>query len=479
MTRTAEIYLAGKYTTGSGDRTVAVRSPVTGEHLADLPLPSTGDLAYAVEAAREAFDKYRHWSTYERAVLCHRVAGLIEAHAEDLARLTTAEQGKPLAEARGDVTDSAELFAISAEDAKRLYGETIPSAERGRRMFTFRAPVGVWGAVTPWNFPLMIMCEFLGPALATGNAVVAKPPEITPLACLALGELLTEAGVPAGLVSILPGAGDFGEALVSHPGVDAVGFVGSSATGERIVRAMGLKRSIMEMSGNGPIVVCADADLRAAAVAATYGAYWNAGQVCCASERVIVDAAAHDEFVAECLVAAEEVRLGDPFHPETTMGPLCNEPTAAKMDRHLADAVRRGAEVLLGGGRGTGFPTDLYYQYTVLDGVGPDMLVAREESFGPVLPILTAAGDDEILRLANDTDLGLQAAVFTQSLRRAFRYGEQLRAGSVVVNDSTDYFESAQPFGGAAGSRTGWGRIGGLAQLRDMTDLRTVIMNLT
>jgi len=241
---------------------------------------------------------------------------------------------------------------------------------------------------------------------------------------------------------------------------------------------MGLKRSIMEMSGNGPIVVCADADLRAAAEAATYGAYWNAGQVCCASERVIVDAAVHDEFVAECVAAAGAVRLGDPFRPETTMGPLCNEPTAAKLDRHLADAVEHGAEILLGGGRATGFPTDLYYRYTLLDGVRPEMLAAREESFGPLLPIQAAAGDDELLRLANDTDLGLQAAVFTRSLHRAFRYGEELRAGSVIVNDSTDYFESAQPFGGVAGSRTGWGRIGGLAQLRDMTDLRTVIINL-
>jgi len=479
MTSTAELYLAGKYTAGTAEHAVAVRSPVTGEHLADLAVAGPTDLDHAVAAARTAFDDYRHWSAYERAELCHRVARLVEDHAEELARLTTLEQGKPLAEARTDVEDTAALFSVSAEDAKRLYGETIPSTARDKRMFTFRAPVGVWGAITPWNFPLMIMCEFVGPALATGNAVIAKPPELTPLACLALGELLTEAGVPAGLVSILPGPGAVGQALVTHPGVDAVGFVGSSATGEKIVRAMGLKRSIMEMSGNGPIVVCADADIGAAAEAATYGAYWNAGQVCCASERVIVDASVHQEFVAACLGAAEAVKLGDPFDPNTTMGPLNNEPTAAKMDRHLADAVDRGARPLVGGGRAAGFPTELYYQYTVLDGVTPDMIVAREESFGPVLPILVADGDDEMLRLANDTELGLQAAVFTRSLERAFRYGEQLRAGSVVVNDSTDYFEGAQPFGGAAGSRTGWGRVGGLAQLRDMTDLRTVILSLS
>ena len=478
MAQVTELYLAGTHVGPNGNGVIPVRSPVTGAHLADLPVAADAEIDQAVAAARRAFDDYRHWSVYERAELCHRIAELIERDADRLAHLTTLEQGKPIAEARGDVEDSAALFVDSAEDAKRLYGETIPSVSRGKRMFTFRAPVGVWAGITPWNFPLMIMCEFLAPALATGNAIVSKPPELTPLACLALGELLTEAGTPAGLVSILPGGGATGEALVRHPGVDAIGFVGSSATGERIVRTMGLKRSIMEMSGNGPLVVCADADLAAAAAAATYGAYWNAGQVCCASERVIVDAAIHDEFVARCVEAAADVRLGDPFDTATTLGPLNNEPTASKMDRHIADAVGRGAQVVLGGGRADGFPTRLYYQYTLLDGVTAQMQVAREESFGPVLPILVGNGDDEILRLANDTELGLQAAVFTRSLSRAFRYGEQLRAGSVVINESTDYFEGAQPFGGAGGTRTGWGRVGGLAQLRDMTDLRTMIVNL-
>jgi acyl-CoA reductase-like NAD-dependent aldehyde dehydrogenase len=474
----SDFYLAGQYVSGQAIRTVAVHSPVTGEQLTEIPIATADELDRAVKAARAAFDDYQHWSVYERAELCHRVAALIEANTDELARLTTLEQGKPIAEARGDVEDSAALFSVSAEDAKRLYGEVIPSTDRNKRMYTFRRPVGVWGTITPWNFPLMIMCEFLGPALATGNAVVAKPPENTPLACLALGQLLSEAGVPAGLVSIIPGPGEVGEALVTHRGVDAIGFVGSSATGERITRSAGLKRSIMEMSGNGPIVVCADADLDLAAAAATYGAYWNAGQVCCASERVIVDAAIRDEFVATAVKAAEVVKLGDPFDPATTMGPLNNEATAAKMDRHLADAANRGAELLLGGGRASGHPTTLYYQYTLLDRVTPEMLVAREESFGPVLPIIVAGTDEEILRVANSSELGLQAAVFTTSLKRAFTYAEGLRAGSVVINESTDYFESAQPFGGAGGTRTGWGRIGGLAQLQDMTDLRTAIINL-
>jgi succinate-semialdehyde dehydrogenase/glutarate-semialdehyde dehydrogenase len=345
-------------------------------------------------------------------------------------------------------------------------------------MITFRMPVGVWAGITPWNFPLMIMTEFLAPALATGNAIVCKPPEHTPLACLALGELLSEAGVPEGLVSIIPGDGRVGETLVTHPMIDAIGFVGSSATAERIVKAAGLKRAIIEASGNGPVLVLSDADLEKAAEAAAYGAYWNAGQVCCATERVLVDEAVHDDFMDALMKAADAAILGDPFDPTTTLGPLNNEPTAAKMDRHIADALDRGADLVMGGGRAEGFQTSLYYRFTVLDRVSEEMAVAREESFGPVVPVLAAAGDDALLRIANSDPLGLQAAVFTSSLSRAFRFAEDLRMGSVVVNDSSDYFETAQPFGGAAGSRTGWGRVGGLFQLADMTDLRCAIFRI-
>jgi acyl-CoA reductase-like NAD-dependent aldehyde dehydrogenase len=474
----SRLWIAGAYADPQGDST-PVNSPVTGEKLADLPRASTEQLDAAVAAAQRAWDDYRHWSVYERADLCHRIAGLIEEHHEDLARLTTIEQGKPYkAEALADVEDAASLFSISAEDAKRLYGEVIPSSARNKRMFTYRAPVGVWAAITPWNFPLMIMCEFLGPALATGNAIVCKPPDTTPLACLALGALLEEAGVPTGLVSIIPGDGAVGEHLVTHAGVDAIGFVGSSTTAERIGRAAGLKRSLMEASGNGPVVVCADADLAAAAEAAVFGAYWNAGQVCCATERVLVDRRVASDFADAVVEAASAAVLGDPFDEATTMGPLANAPTAAKMDAHIADAVERGAQVRLGGGRASGYPTDLYYEFTVVDGVDSSMRIAREESFGPVVPIVACDDDGAMLTIANADPLGLQAAVFTKSLSRAFTFAEGLRCGSVVVNDSTDYFESAQPFGGAGGTRTGWGRVGGMQQLRDMTDLRCTIISL-
>jgi succinate-semialdehyde dehydrogenase/glutarate-semialdehyde dehydrogenase len=474
----SRLWIAGSYAEPGAESTL-VTSPVTGEHLADLPRATTPLLDGAIAAARRAFDEYRHWSVYERAELCHRIADLIEQHHEELARLTTIEQGKPYrAEALADVEDSASLFSVSAEDAKRLYGEVIPSSSRTKRMFTYRAPVGVWAAITPWNFPLMIMCEFLGPALATGNAIVCKPPDTTPLACLALGALLAEAGVPEGLVSIIPGDGTVGEHLITHPGVDAIGFVGSSVTADRIVRAAGLKRSIMEASGNGPVIVCADADLAAAAEAAVFGAYWNAGQVCCATERVLVDRRVAPDFADAVLEASTAAVLGDPFADTTTMGPLANPPTARKMDEHIADAVQRGARVRLGGARASGYPTDLYYEFTVVDGVDPTMRIAREESFGPVVPIMACKDDDDLLSIANADPLGLQAAVFTRSLSRAFTFSEGLRCGSIVINDSTDYFESAQPFGGAAGTRTGWGRVGGLQQLRDMTDVRCTIISL-
>src|SRR5215472_11533071 len=236
-THDARLFLAGGYVEPASDEIAPLYSPATGEHLADLPVPTPGQVDSAIGAARAAFEEYRRWSATERAALCHRIADLIDAKAAELARLTTLEQGKPYhGEAHADVEDTASLFRVSAEDALRLYGETIPSATRDKRMLTWRAPVGVWAAITPWNFPLMIAAEFIAPALATGNAVVSKPPAITPLACLALGEILAEAGVPAGLVSILPGDGAVGELLVTSPGVDAIGFVGSSATAERIVR---------------------------------------------------------------------------------------------------------------------------------------------------------------------------------------------------------------------------------------------------
>jgi succinate-semialdehyde dehydrogenase/glutarate-semialdehyde dehydrogenase len=475
MPQTLDLYLAGEWTQGTGDRHHRLVSPVTGEHIADVPIASADDIDRVVAAARAAQEDFRFWSPFERADLLHRIAAAIETMVPEIARIQTLEQGKPYhAESLADIAEANQYFLNAAEDVKRLSGETIPTTDRNKRMFTFHRPVGVWAAITPWNFPVTIPLEYLGPGLATGNAVIAKPPEFTCWALLELARAFDEAGLPKGLVSIIPGAGDIGSSLVQHPGVDAIGFTGSSATGRKIIASMGIKRSIMEMSGNGPTIVTDDADAAAAARAAVYGAYYNAGQVCCATERVIVTEAIRDEFVELALKAAGDAVLGDPFDEATTMGPLNNEPTAAKMDRHIADAVDHGAEVLVGGGRAPGHPTDLYYDLTVLDRVPEEAEVSQEESFGPILPILTAADDEAAVGVANRTRLGLQAAVFTTSLSRAFWYADRIRSGTVVVNDSTDFWETFQPFGGAAGTDTGWGR-GGIGEF---TDVQTLVIDL-
>ena len=475
MTTTVPMYLAGRWTEGTSGRCHRLVSPAPGEHVADVALPSPADVDEAVAAARRAQDDYAHWSAFERAALAHRIADAVDELLDEIARIQTLEQGKPYhAESLDDVAEANEYFRNAAEDVKRLTGEVIPTTDRAKRMFTFHRPVGVWAAITPWNFPVTIPLEYLAPGLAAGNAVVVKPPAHTAWALLELAKAFDAAGVPPGLVSILPGGPEVGDLLVTHPGVDGIGFTGSSATGRVILSRMGIKRSIMEMSGNGPTIVTDDADLDAAARLAVYGASYNAGQVCCATERVIVFESVHDEFVAAAVAAASEVRLGDPFDEATTMGPLNNEEVAAKMDRHLADARDRGAEVLLGGGRASGFPTELYYELTVVDRVPEDSLLAAEESFGPVLPILTAADDAEAAAIANRSNLGLQAAVFTSSLRRAFWYADHIRSGTVVVNDSSDFWETFQPFGGAAGTDTGWGR----GAIEEFTDLRTLVVDL-
>jgi acyl-CoA reductase-like NAD-dependent aldehyde dehydrogenase len=475
MTETLKLYIAGEWTEGTGDSHHQLLSPATGEHIADVPLASAADIDRAVAAAREAAAEMRHWSAFERADLCLRIAAAIEPLVPEIARIQTLEQGKPYhAESLADITEANQYFLNAAEDVKRLKGEVIPTTDRSKRMFTFPRPIGVWAAITPWNFPVTIPLEYIGPGLATGNTVIVKPPEFTPWALLKLAEAFEEAGLPKGAVSIIPGGGAIGEQLVSHSGIDAIGFTGSTATGRKILASMGIKRSIMEMSGNGPTVVAADANVPLAAELAVYGAYYNAGQVCCATERVIVVSEVHDEFVERSVAAAAAVVLGDPFDPETTMGPLNNEATAAKMDRHLADAAGRGASILAGGGRAEGFPTDLYYRMTVVDGVPEESELAMEESFGPVLPVLVADDDEHAVAIANRTRLGLQAAVFTSSLQRAFWYADRIRSGTVVVNDSTDFWETFQPFGGAAGTDTGWGK----GRTEEFTDMQTVVLDL-
>lgn len=475
-----KLLIDGRWTDGSDAAVTELRSPVTGEPLAEVATATAADVDAAVTAAAgPGADAMEAMPPFERAELLHRVADLLDERAGDLAANLTLEQGKPLhTEAADEVAESAEIFRWAAEEVKRLETPNLPGADPDKLVMTFRKPNGVYALITPWNFPMNIPAELVAPALGGGNAVVLKPSELTPLTASGMIQAVLDAGFPPSAVHLLYGGSGVGEALVSHPRVDAVGFVGSAATAEAIVRSAGLKRTLIEASGNGPQIVCDDADLDTAAAAAVYGASFAGGQCCVATERLLVQESVHDEVLERVLAHAAEVTLGDPREPGITMGPLNNEAVATKVDEHLADARGRGARVLIGGQRAEGFPTDLYYPLTVIDGVTPEMLLFTDESFGPVLPITTFSDDDEAIGLANDSDLGLQAAVFTSSLRRAFLYVDRLRVGSIVVNDSTDFWEPHPPFGGASRTRTGWGRIGGKYTLLDMTDLRTAVIDV-
>jgi acyl-CoA reductase-like NAD-dependent aldehyde dehydrogenase len=477
--RTLQNFIGGDWVEATGEDSREIVSPVSGEKLADAPNASEDDIARAALAAREAQPRWAARTAWERAEVCHSIADLIEERKEDFARELSLEQGKPyVGEAIPDIEETAENFRIAAEDVKRMESAVIPSQDANKRILTFRKPNGVYAGITPWNFPTLIPVELIAPGIAAGNTIVMKPSEWTPIAMANFVQIMAEAGLPDGVVNVIYGDGRVGERLIQDENIDCVGFVGSHTTAEKVVRAAGLKRSLIEASGNGPVVVCADADLDAAAKGAVFGGFFCAGQVCCATERVLVDKRVHEDFLAAVIKEAEGWKLGDPFDEDTLVGPMNNEPTAQKMDRHLEDAVEKGAEVVVGGSREQGHPTDLYYQPTVVDNVGVDTLINRDETFGPIVPLITVDSDDEALAVANDSHLGLQAAVYTRSLKRAFTYLDNLRVGNVVVNDSTDYWEAHEPFGGAAGTRTGWGRIGGRYTMLDMTDLKTVVLDV-
>ena len=474
-----DLLIGGRWQPATGDGTFAVANPADGSTVTEVGMASAADVDAAVDSACAGAGAMAALTEFERAELLHAVADRIDGDAEALAVQMTAESGKPLGtETRDEVAEVADIFRLAAEETVRLETSVMPSIEATKRVFTHRKPVGVYALLTPFNFPMNIPAELVAAALGGGNTVVLKPSESTPLSGAALARAITEAGFPDGAVNVVHGAGAVGARLVAHDGVDAIGFVGSNQTAEAIVRSAGLKRTLIEASGNGPQIVLDDADLDRAASAAVFGATFVAGQCCVATERLLVQATVHDEFLDRLLVAAGSPTLGDPMADGTDYGPVNNEVVAARMDAHVADAAERGADVLVGGARSGDFGSDLFWPLTVIDGVTAGMTAFREETFGPILPITTFADDDEALALANDSHLGLQAAVFTASLSRAHRFIDGLRTGTVLVNESTNFWEQHPPFGGAGGTRTGWGRIGGKYTLHDMTDLRTAVIDV-
>jgi acyl-CoA reductase-like NAD-dependent aldehyde dehydrogenase len=474
------LFVDGRWTGSESGDTFDATSPATGEVIAAVAKGGRSDAKRAVEAAHRARPALAALNGFERSRRLLRIADAIERRREELGRLLTLDQGKPLhAEALGEVDEAAEYFRIAAEDLKRLEGRVLPSGSPSKLVLARHYPRGVYAIITPWNWPLTMAAELVAPALAAGNPIVWTPASSTSVISVALMECIVEADLPPGAVNLVTGPGaEVGDEVAGHPLVAGVGFVGSTETGASVARRAAGKHLMLELGGNGPMVIFADADLGRAVEGTIAGCYLCAGQSCTAGERILVQDSAHDEFVARLEEAARELRLGDPFAPDTTLGPLNNEGVAQKMDDHVADAVAGGARVVLGGRRADGFPTRLYYPATVLDGVRPEMQVSREETFGPIAPIISFGDEAEALAIANDSPYGLLGAVYTRDLSRALRFADRLEMGWVNVNESSNYWEAHLPFGGRAGKQSGIGRVGGRFALEQMCDLKTIVIEI-
>jgi succinate-semialdehyde dehydrogenase/glutarate-semialdehyde dehydrogenase len=475
------MFVGGAWSESESGAATEATSPATGETIGTVPEGTKEDARRAIAAANTAWRDWAARSAFERAAAMERVAQLIVERRDDLARTLTLDQGKPLqAESYGEVDELVEYFRMAAADATRIEGSMPPSIDASKRILAYRVPRGVVGVITPWNWPYTMAAEVVAPALASGNAVVWVPASSTSICSVKLAECIADAELPAGVFNLVTGPGRVvGDEIASSSGTQAIAFVGSTETGLKVAARAAGKALLLEMGGNGPLVVLDDADVGAAAEASLTAAFLCAGQSCTAGERFLVHERVHDEFVERLREAiSTEICLGDPFADDTTMGPLNNEPTAEKMDRHVADALDRGAEALVGGARAGGFPTSLYYEPTVLDHVTGEMDVATEETFGPVVPISTIASDEEALQITNESPYGLLAAVWTRDLARGLRFAEAARAGWVNVNESSNYWESHLPFGGRAGSLSGVGRVGGRHALDTFTELKTVVVSL-
>jgi acyl-CoA reductase-like NAD-dependent aldehyde dehydrogenase len=480
-TQDYSMVIGGEWVESESGARFGATSPATGESLGTLPEGTREDARRAIAAANASRRDWASRSAFERAAAMTRVADLIEERRDDLARTLTLDQGKPLhAESYGEVEELVVYWRMAAADATRLAGSMPPSMDAAKRVLAYRVPRGVVGVITPWNWPYTMPAELIAPALAAGNAVVWTPASSTALCAVKLAECIVDAELPAGVFSMITGPGAVvGDEIASSRGTHAVGFIGSVATGLRVAERAAGKTTLLELGGNGPLVVLDDADVEAAAEASLVASFLCAGQSCTAGERFLVHEDVHDRF-AEALDAAVErsIHLGDPLAEETTMGPLNNEATAAKMDEHVADALDRGASLVTGGSRASGFPTDLYWEATVLTEVTEEMEVAREETFGPVVPITRISSDEEALQIANASPYGLLTAVWTRDLARGLRFAEAVDAGWVNVNESTNYWESHLPFGGRAGTSSGVGRVGGSSVLEAFTEPKTVVLTL-
>ena len=472
------MYIGGEWIDSASGETFDRISPVTGEVLASLPRANREDAQAAIDAANRARSHMVSMPVFERAALCHAIADVLESRRKSMGEELSLEQGKPYREACDEILFAAELYRDAAENIKRLETSIVPSVDPNKRILTIRQPHGVVAIITPWNFPVGIPSEYLSAALAAGNTVVWKPAPTSSIIAIRLVECFLEAGVPEGSVNLLFGEAEVGDEMVANPDTHAVGLTGSSAVGNAVAQRAGAKPLLLELGGNGPTIILDDADLERAIEGTAFGCYHNAGQICQSSERILTHKKVHDAVLEGLVEKTRFIRLGHPLDETTTMGPLNNEGVAKKMDEHLADAAQKGATVVTGGRRAEGFPTALYYEPTVVDGVPPESLLNHEETFGPVAPIISTEDLDEAIAVANSCGLGLCCSVYTSNVSKAFYCAEQLECGVVNVNESAAYWDGRIPFGGYSGKGSGVGRLGGKETILSMTQLKSMVMDV-
>ncbi len=475
------MYIDGAWTSASDGQVFETVNPATMKVIAHLARGTREDAGRAVEAASRARATMARMTVSERARLLHRVSDVMQARREALARTLSEDQGKPYqAEALPEIDVAINGLREMADTAKFLESTGVSVADPNKRVWSIRQPRGVYAVVTPWNFPINIPLEYIGPGLAMGNTIAWVPAPTTTLCAIRLMECFVEAGTPPGALNLVTGMGPVvGNEIVKHPLTAAVGFTGSSRTGQHIAREAAGKPLLLELGGNGPTIVLDDADIERASAAIAVASFFNAGQICSATERILVGPKAHGPLLEGLVAAAGRRRMGNPMDPETTLGPLNNPDVAAKTDSHIADSLSKGAVVLCGGSRAADYGSPLFYRPTVIDQVRPEMEFNLEETFGPVAPVIRAGSDDELLEIANNSRYGLVASVWTANLKRAFFFGEHLRTGIVNVNESSAYWETNIPFGGMSGTQSGLGRLGGRHTLEAMSDLKTIVFDLS
>ena len=467
-------YINGQWIAADSGHTINVTNPATGDVIGTIPKMGTHETHLAINAANDAWPAWRAKTAKERAVILRRWFDLMMENQEDLAVIMTAEQGKPLAESRGEIAYAASFIEWFAEEGKRIYGDTIPAHARDKRIIVIKEPIGVCAAITPWNFPAAMITRKAGPALAAGCVMVVKPATATPYSALALAELGERAGLPAGVFSVITGSSaEIGTEMTSNPIIRKLTFTGSTEVGKQLTAqcAGTMKKVSMELGGNAPFIVFDDADLDAAVDGAIASKYRNAGQTCVCTNRLLVQEGVYDLFAEKLATAVAKMLVGNGLDVDVQQGPLIDEASVLKVEEHINDAVNKGARIALGGKRHALGGT--FFQPTILCDVTPQMLVAREETFGPVAPLFKFSTDEEAIQMANDTEFGLASYFYTRDIGRVWRVAEALEYGMVGINTGLISTEIA-PFVGV--KESGIGREGSKYGIEEFVEVKYLCM---